>query len=163
MPHTKRGNKRMRVLLLMIMIAGCLLLPGCWETTQKETLAQIVPSASLNLDEVLHGQSGADRLRELISEGNVIVDFYATWCPPCKMMLPIINDIANEYPQIKVIKVDIDKFKDIAEGLQVGDDKISIGSVPQFYFFKDGELKDYFKGGKEKDAIKQIINNIFNL
>ncbi len=153
----------MRISLFMMMIAGCLLLPGCWEPTQKDEPTRAVASASLNLDELLQGKSGEDKLRELISEGNVIVDFYATWCPPCKMMLPIINEIANEYPHIKVVKVDIDTFKDIAKGFQVGDDKISIGTVPQFYFFKDGKLKDHFKGGKEKDAVKQIINNTFDL
>lgn len=152
----------MRISLFMIMIAGCLLLPGCWEPTQKEEPTRTVASASLSLDEVLNDTSGADKLHELISDGNVIVDFYATWCPPCKMMLPIINEIANEYPHIKVVKVDIDTFKDIAAGFQVGDDKISIGSVPQFYFFKDGKLIDHFKGGKEKDAVKEMINKIFN-
>ena len=132
-------------------------------TNSKEEPTRAATSASLNLDEVLDGKSGADTLRKLISDGNVIVDFYATWCPPCKMMLPIINEIANEYPQIKVVKVDIDEFKDIAAGFQVGDDKISIGSVPQFYFFNDGKLIDHFKGGKEKDAVKEMINKIFNL
>ncbi len=153
----------MRMSLLMMMIAGCLLLPGCWESTQKEEPTQAVASASLNLDKVLDGKSGADKLRELIGDGNVIVDFYATWCPPCKRMLPIINEIANEYPHIKVVTVDIEKFEDIAKGFQVGDDTISIGSVPQFYFFKDGTLKNHFKGGKEKEEVKQMINNIFNL
>ncbi len=154
----------MRVSLLMIMIASCLLLPGCWEPAQKEEPTRTVASASLNLDKVLNGTSGADKLHELISDGNVIVDFYATWCPPCKMMLPIIDDIANEYdPQVKVVKVDIDTFKDIAEGFQVDDRTIKIESVPQFYFFKDGKYVHHFPGVREKEAVKEMISEHFNL
>lgn len=140
-----------------------MLLPACWENRRDVPIAQHAMPSSIHLDKVLNNMTGSDRLHELVASGNVIVDFYAPWCPPCKMMLPIIDQIANEYPDIKVVKVDVDLFEDIANKFQVGDDTITIGTVPQFYFFKDGKTIEHFKGTKEKDAIKEMIKNIFNL
>ncbi len=153
----------MRISLFMIMIAGCLMLPGCWETEKKDEPTRATPSASIDLEKVLNGASGQDKLRELIGSGNVIVDFYATWCSPCRLMLPVVDALADEYPQVKVVKVNIDTFHDIAESFKVGDETIKISSVPQFYFFKDGKKVHHFPGAREKDAVKEMINKHFNL
>ena len=50
----------------------------------------------------------ADDFKDLIKEGDVLVDFYATWCGPCKMLSPVLEEIAEKFPRIKIVKVDIE-------------------------------------------------------
>ena len=71
----------------------------------------------------------------IISEGLVIVDFFATWCGPCKMISPILEKFADENKDIKVLKVDVDEFSPIAN-------KFQIHSIPTLLLFKNGELID---------------------
>ena len=68
---------------------------------------------------------------ELINDELVLVDFYATWCGPCRMLSPIIEEVANE-ENVKVIKVDVDKHEDIAK-------RFGIMSIPTVIVFKNGE------------------------
>ena len=92
-----------------------------------------------------------DNLEELIKSGVHIVDFYAEWCGPCKMMEPIIESISNEY---SIIKIDIDKFKKLTI-------KNRIMSVPTIKIYKDGkELKELIGFKSKEDLINelQIIN-----
>ena len=65
------------------------------------------------------------------SKGTVLVDFYADWCGPCKMMAPIVEEISNEYPDIVVGKVNTDENMQIAYNYK-------IVSIPTFIIFKDG-------------------------
>ena len=72
---------------------------------------------------------------EIIKEGKVLVDFFATWCGPCKMISPILEKFSSIHPEIKVIKVDVDDFSEIAENY-------GIRSIPTLIYFENGELKD---------------------
>ena len=143
----------------LYMTVLCIFLSGCWPTKQMER----VPTKAIYLDEVLkEGQTGPEKLRELIKEGNVIVDFYAQWCPPCHMMHPIMDELADSYwPHVKVIKVDIDLFGDIAHGFTLGEDTLKVISIPYFYFFKDGKLVQDQRGGKAKPSFKELIDSTF--
>lgn len=152
----------------ILTLASCLLLPGCWEhsTAEKSTSTPEVTTEhkSLSLDALLEGKSGTEKLHELISKGNVIVDFYAPWCPPCKALLPVVEQIAQEFdPHVKIVKVDIDKFDEIASGFQVGNDKITVSSIPHVFFFKDGVLVDQFKGGRPHESFKEKVVTIFGI
>ena len=69
----------------------------------------------------------------LIKEGDVLVDFYASWCGPCKMLSPVLEEIAEKFPRIKVVKVDIDKFDDLTRAH-------GIMSVPTMEVYRDGVL-----------------------
>lgn len=81
------------------------------------------------------------------SEGVVLVDFFATWCGPCKMLAPIIEEIADESDgTYAVYKVDIDECEDLAMDFQ-------IMSVPTLVLFKDGEDVDRFIGVQSKSDI----------
>ena len=87
----------------------------------------------------------------LNSKGNVIVDFYADWCGPCKMMSPIIDQIAEEnIENLKVGKVNVDDNQELAI-------KYNVMSIPTIMIFKDGNLAKTFVGVTDKDEIKSIL------
>ena len=82
----------------------------------------------------------------------VVVDFWAAWCPPCKMLHPILDEIAEDYDsKISVCKVDVDKNQALAG-------KYGIRSIPTVLFFKGGEIKDQVVGALPKDQLKQKID-----
>lgn len=91
-----------------------------------------------------------NNLDELVSKGTHLVDFYAEWCGPCKMLMPELESIDDK---INIIKVDIDKFEDIT--LQH-----KIMSVPTLMFFKDGEKKLEVVGYRTKEDLENIIKNL---
>lgn len=78
----------------------------------------------------------------------VMVDFYATWCGPCRMMSPIIDELADEYAgKIKIGKLDVDESPQVSM-------KFGIQSIPTLIFFKDGQAMDTVIGFQSKDQIK---------
>ena len=91
---------------------------------------------------------------ELInSEKPTLVDFYATWCGPCKMMSPLLEEVATELGEsTKIIKVDIEKNKDAA--VQYG-----IRSVPTLILFKEGEIVWRQSGLPPKTLIVESVKN----
>jgi thioredoxin 1 len=88
-----------------------------------------------------------------IINGNtpVLVDFYADWCGPCKMMAPIMQQVSREMDgKVKVIKVDVDKNEDVAR-------KYQIRSIPTMILFKNGKVLWQGVGVMQADQIKAII------
>jgi len=89
---------------------------------------------------------------EEIKNGLVLVDFYASWCGPCKMMHPVINDIANNYSNLKIIKIDVDKHSEIARNY-------SVMSIPTIMLFKDGEIIEKNIGFISKEQLERWFEN----
>jgi len=87
---------------------------------------------------------------EVINNDKVLVDFYADWCGPCKMQSPIVDNIADEHPEIKVGKLNIDDEMDIAE-------KYGIVSIPTLLIFKNGQPVGKFVGLTRKEEILGAI------
>lgn len=84
-------------------------------------------------------------------DGLVVVDFFATWCGPCKMFSPVFNEIGGEMEEAAdFYKVDIDESMDLAE-------KYSVSTVPTAIIFKDGEEKDRLVGFIPKEKLKEKI------
>lgn len=89
----------------------------------------------------------------LNQEGVVVVDFFATWCGPCKMLGPVLEDLGKELEgKAKIIKVDIDQSGDLA-------DEFRISSVPTMILFKDNKIVDTMVGFLPKERIKQVIES----
>ena len=83
--------------------------------------------------------------------GLTLVDFWATWCGPCRMVAPIVEELASETPDVTFAKVDVDENPDVAMGL-------GITSIPTLILFKNGKLVDKLIGARPKQDIKQMID-----
>ena len=79
----------------------------------------------------------------------VVVDFWATWCGPCKMIAPVIEELANEMENVKFVKVDVDKNPGSAG-------KYQIQSIPTLLIFKDGKVVD-FSAEQGEEALKNLL------
>ncbi len=80
----------------------------------------------------------------------VLVDCYATWCGPCRMLSPIIDEIANENKEYEFYKIDVDDAPDMSK-------KYGIMSIPTLLLFENGELKEKVIGFKSKDELEEIL------
>ena len=103
--------------------------------------------------EIVSLDSNSFKEKVLESKGAVLVDFYATWCGPCKMLAPILEQVSQENDNITIAKLDID------EGLEIAKE-FGIMSVPTMVLFKDGKEQDRLMGLRPKKAIEDAINKI---
>ena len=88
---------------------------------------------------------------EKISKGVVVVDFFANWCGQCRMMAPILEDVAKELGEkVNVYKVDVDESENLAR-------KYGIMSIPSIFIFKNGEVVDKTVGLMMKDVMVDRI------
>jgi len=97
--------------------------------------------------------TGAD-YKATIAEGVSLVDFWAPWCGPCRMIAPIIEELAEDFDgKAKICKVNTDEEQDIAV-------EFGIRSIPTIIFFKDGEMVDTVVGAQSKQALADKINEL---
>ena len=94
----------------------------------------------------------SNEFNETIETGITLVDFFAEWCGPCKMMGPVLEELSNQYSDVEFVKVNIDDNMDLAERFQ-------IMSIPTVYIFKDGQVIGKNTGYNGPDGIKQFIDS----
>ena len=79
-----------------------------------------------------------------------VIDFHATWCGPCKILSPILEELQGEMNDVEFVKLDVDQFPEISGANQVM-------GVPTVVILKDGEIKERFVGVQPKEVIKEKI------
>ena len=84
------------------------------------------------------------------SEKTVLLDFGAPWCAPCRMVVPVIEEIARERPDIKVGKINVDEQPELAS-------KFSIMSIPTLVVMKNGKIVQQVSGARPKNAILEML------
>jgi thioredoxin len=100
---------------------------------------------------VIHVKESDYEEQVLKADKLVLVDFWATWCGPCRMVAPIVDDISEEFPEIKVCKVDVDENQGLAM-------KNQVASIPTFLLYKNGEVVKRIVGAVSKSELIQAIN-----
>ena len=84
------------------------------------------------------------------SDKTVLLDFWASWCAPCRMVVPIIEEIAGERPDIKVGKINVDEQPELAS-------RFSIMSIPTLVVMKNGMIVQQVSGARPKNAILEML------
>lgn len=99
---------------------------------------------------VLHVGNAEFNEKILKSEKVALVDFYATWCGPCKMIAPILEEIAAEHPEYVIAKVNVDEEPELAR-------EFGIMSIPALFVIRDGEVTDSVVGYRPKEALLELL------
>ena len=88
---------------------------------------------------------------DAIKEGLVLVDFFATWCGPCKMLSPVLEQLSEENPNVLVLKIDVDEVGPLAA-------RFGIQAIPTLILFKDGQQVDKRMGYQNMNQLLAFIN-----
>jgi len=112
-----------------------------------EMLKQQQESISQNQADVLDLDSAS--FDQITSKGLVLVDFWAEWCGPCKMMHPIFNRMAKKYRHIKFARVNVDQCQDISM-------RFGVQAIPTFILFKDGQPVERMMGAVGEPGIHMV-------
>ena len=121
--------------------------------TQKEESSVIQMNKQMFLDKVFDYTTGASEWKYL-GDKPCVIDFYATWCGPCRMVAPILKDLAKEYgDQIVIYKVDTDKEKELSMAM-------GIQSLPTIVFIPQAGQPQVIVGAADKATFKRAIDEV---
>nr|DAN11121.1 MAG TPA: thioredoxin [Herelleviridae sp.] len=85
-------------------------------------------------------------------EGTHLLDFWAPWCSPCKMLAPVIKEVSKDNEDFDILKINIDEEEELAE-------KFDVMSIPTLILIKDGEVVETLNGFQPKEVIENLVKN----
>jgi thioredoxin 1 len=88
----------------------------------------------------------------LAENKTVLVDFFATWCGPCKMLAPVLEEVAPEFDDVEFVKVDVDECPELAQ-------RYGVAVIPTLFVIKGGEKVATTKGYMDADALRAFVSN----
>jgi len=108
-------------------------------------------------DEVVHYLNSSNFDSFLSENANVVVDFFAEWCGPCKMMAPAFEQVAREVsPSVMFAKLNVDQSPDIAE-------RFFVMGVPTIIYFKLGKVVDKIVGAVSRDVLRKKVKEVYGV
>jgi len=104
------------------------------------------------MSELIQEIQSEEEFTNITKSGVVLVDFFAPWCGPCRMQVPILQKLAAELGEkVKIIKVNTDNFQGLAQ-------KLDISNIPTLILYKDGNITNRFVGVQQETTLKSAIN-----
>lgn len=141
-------KKILNILTVFILIAG---IAGC--TGSNKEKSNSASSEKENNKTIIHAETMSSFNEIIKGSQPVLVDFYADWCAPCRMMAPILEQVAgNMDGKVKILKVNVDKNREAAT-------KYGIRSIPTLMLFQNGQVKWQGVGVIQADQIEQVITS----
>lgn len=140
-------NKVVIIIVTIAFIAGLFAINGILKKQEKPAQNENFKEEKMSILDVTSENFEKEVLK---SEKTVLIDFYADWCGPCKMLSPIVDEIATENEDIKVCRINIDNEESLA--VQYG-----IMSIPTLLIFKSGEVTNQTIGVVSKSEILELL------
>ena len=142
------------VFFICKMTPGCLLGPAISNEltiNQEANGGETVSTDTQTPRKVERADEATFEQQVLRSDVPVLVDFYADWCGPCRALAPTLEELAQELPDAKIVKVNVDENLDLAI-------RYGVNSIPNLKVFKDGEVTAQHLGLASKDYLRSLIN-----
>ncbi len=150
-------NKLFTVFLIIIFIALLLFINTMLNDQNNSTQVDVNNITNQNLEsevssdmEVMSVSNENFEGEVLKSDKKVLIDFYADWCGPCKMLSPIVEEVARDNSDIKVVKINIDENEELAV-------KYGVASIPTLIVIENGEVKNIRVGLMSKSEVEELV------
>ena len=153
-----KTQKIINIILVIVIIISLVVISIILNTKDKKTAEELnSDNSNTNIDTNIYDYNLTKAEKDiedkfLVSDKPVLVDYYADWCGPCVMMAPIIEELQNDQEDFYVQKVDVDKYRNLA-------DKAGAYSIPYFVLYNNGEFVSSTVGVQTKENLIDFVKN----